>query len=113
MPLVEHILSEQIYQAAGILGFGLYVCAYTLLTCQFLSPKRVSYFVLNLAAASLVMFSLLGAFNLATLLIQMFWIIISIFAIQARLRARRQARRQGDTSFNGVRAATLGQITRA
>ena len=74
------------YDAIGLLGFGLYVLSYFLLTTHRLDSRTSAYFVINLIAASLVLVSLIGAFNLASLLIQVFWIVVSILAIARRYR---------------------------
>ena len=74
------------YDAIGLLGFGLYVMSYVLLTTHRLDSRTSAYFVINLIAASLVLVSLVGAFNLASLLIQVFWIVVSILAIVRRYR---------------------------
>lgn len=82
--------AAQLYDAIGIAGFGLYVLTYGLLTLNRVDSKNLSYFVLNLMAASLVLIGLVGAFNLASALIQVFWISISIFAIVVRIRNRKE-----------------------
>lgn len=79
--LSDHFLFEFI----GVLGFGLYVLNYMLLTLRVLDGHGILYFVLNAAAASMVLVGLMASFNLASVLIQVFWIVISIVAISMRL----------------------------
>ena len=67
--------------------FCIYVLNYGLISFNRLNPACITYFALNLLASSLVLLSLVGAFNLASALIQLFWIVISIAAIALRLRA--------------------------
>ncbi|SFJ34397.1 CBU_0592 family membrane protein [Jannaschia pohangensis] len=73
-------------QILGLVGAGLYVMNYVLLTCRRIDPGRTPYFVVNLVAASFVLLSLSHAFNAAAMVIQSFWITISIYGIAIRLR---------------------------
>jgi len=75
-----------ILEVAGVLGFALYVMNYTLLTCRLLNAEDKLFFVLKGAAAALVLAGLWVSFNLASALIQVFWISISIIGIIIRLR---------------------------
>lgn len=61
---------------------------YTLLTTRILSADDVVYFCVNLAAALLVLASLPGAFNVATLVIQVFFVVVSLCGIVLRLRRK-------------------------
>ena len=75
-------------RAIGVLGFLTYVANYSALSLRVLTSEDVTYFTLNIAAASMVMISLTQEFNLASALIQGFWIIIGAVAIGLRLRRR-------------------------
>ena len=72
----------------GVAGFCLYVINYSLLTLQVLSGKAVSYFVINLCAASCVLVGLWASFNLAAALIQVFFIMMSLIGILLCLSRR-------------------------
>lgn len=102
MPLFES-LPPALFEALGVIGFALYVLSYSLISLHRLDPRGTAYFGMNLAAASLVLVSLTAAFNLASMLIQLFWIAISIAAIT--LRCRRSGRsalaRHPDPVFAG------------
>ncbi|WP_296420669.1 CBU_0592 family membrane protein [Pseudooctadecabacter sp.] len=78
--------SGVVFDVIGVLGFALYVVNYALLTFNKITSQSHLYFWLNLAAASLVLVSLTQAFNLASVLIQLFWIALSLAAIVVRLR---------------------------
>ncbi|WP_299043635.1 hypothetical protein [uncultured Tateyamaria sp.] len=78
-----------IYEVVGILGFALYVMNYGLLTTRCLSGDCLTYFTINLIAASCVLLGLMASFNLASALIQVFWVAMSIVGILIRLRRRR------------------------
>ena len=82
-------IPPNVLETIGVLGFCLYVLNYTLLTLHRVTSHSTTYFIINLAAASMVLLGLSNSFNLASALIQMFWIVISITAIVIRLRAAR------------------------
>ena len=69
----------------GIAGFGLYVLSYMLLTIRAIDSACVLYFTMNLFAASFVLYGLTESFNLASAMIQFFWISISVIGIVLRL----------------------------
>ena len=73
-----------IYESIGVFGFALYVFNYTLLTFRKINSAAPLYFALNLCAASCVLIGLLVSFNLASALIQVFWVAISLTAIGLR-----------------------------
>ncbi len=89
------VSNPQIFEMIGVAGFGLYVLNYTLLTFHKLHSHDAVYFGLNLVAASCVLAGLLVSFNLASAMIQTFWILISFAAIFVRLKARSDAKRGG------------------
>lgn len=85
-------MSPEVYDAIGVAGFGLYVMNYSLLTLDKLRSQHVAYFILNFCAASMVLIGLLHSFNLASALIQVFWIGISTVGIIMRVRRGHIAR---------------------
>lgn len=74
-----------IYEITGVVGFITYITAYALLQAGRLDGNRVGYTLLNLLAASLVLFSLTDQFNLASALIQLSWIAISLWGLSKLL----------------------------
>ena len=88
MEYILGIMSAQSTQAIGIAGFAAYVLSYLMLTLRWISADSTVYFALNLAAARLVLVSLAHSFNLASALIQLLWICISIVGITMRLTRR-------------------------
>lgn len=74
--------------AIGVVGFGLYVLNYTMLTLQRVKSESILYFAINGTAAAMVLIGLMNAFNLAAAMIQVFFICSSAIAILLRLRAR-------------------------
>lgn len=86
--LVSRIPTEVI-DAVGVAGFGLYVTNYVLLTAGRLRSEYITYFALNWCAATMVLIGLTASFNLASALIQVFWIGISTVGIAMRLKRGR------------------------
>lgn len=80
-----------LFDVIGVAGFGLYVMNYALLTFQRVRSDQIAYFAINGAAAIMVLVGLSSAFNLASAMIQVFWIAISAIAIFIRLRRPPQA----------------------
>ena len=77
-------LSPVAYEIIGVVGFGMYVLNYTLLTLRYTSGHDIKYFVINLLAAALVLIGLMSSFNLAAALIQIFWVVMSLIGITLR-----------------------------
>ena len=75
-PLPPHMI-----EFVGVLGFGLYVLNYTLLTTRVISGNSLQFFAANLTAASCVLIGLTVSFNLASALIQIFWVVMSLIGI--------------------------------
>ncbi len=65
----------------GLAGVSFYVLSYFLLQLGKIEGRGIVYVLMNLAAASLVLISLTKDFNLASALIQTFWIVISLIGI--------------------------------
>ncbi|MGB7319013.1 MAG: hypothetical protein WBC85_13695 [Planktotalea sp.] len=85
MDYLLEFASPFVIEMIGVSGFVLYVVNYTLLTLRVLNARHVAYFAINLLAASMVLIGLSVSFNLASAMIQLFWIAISIVAITVRV----------------------------
>ena len=79
-------LSTELCRILGVAGFFTYVVTYAALCLRAITGDCTIYFVGNTLAAALVMISLSADFNLASVLIQGFWICIGLVAIALRLR---------------------------
>jgi hypothetical protein len=97
------VSNPMMFEMIGVGGFGLYVMNYTLLTFHKLHSHDWLYFAINLCAASMVLAGLLVSFNLASAMIQAFWVVISFAAILVRLkhRASRHESRDSRTPARG------------
>lgn len=78
------ITSGHLFQLIGIAGFICYIIGFASLQLGYLDGNSKAYTLWSLAGASLVLTSLIGAFNLASMLIQVSWIIICIVGLIRR-----------------------------
>ena len=67
--------------AVGLLGTILIVLAYFLLQLERVDPRGLSYNVINLVGAACLLVSLIFTFNLASFVIELFWIIASLIGL--------------------------------
>jgi len=84
----------------GLIGFVGYMVSYGLVQGGRLDGNGISYTVLNLVSASLVLVSLITAFNLASALTQITWIVVSAAGL-ARHAQQRGSRYVGRTGRFG------------
>lgn len=84
-------MSYSWYDLAGNIGVLMMVIAYLLLQLERLSSSAVSYLLLNAVGALLVLLSLLFHFNLSAFLMEVFWLLISLFGLAKPLLARTKA----------------------
>ena len=79
------LLDQTLLETIGVCGFLLYVVNYTLITTGLVSSDSVHYFCINFLAAAFVLIGLSSDFNLASALIQSFFIVMSVLGIAIRL----------------------------
>jgi len=70
----------------GYLGAGMYLAAYVLLQLRRGFSETLTYSLINLVAASMVAYSLLFMWNGAAIMIQLMWILISVYGITRCIR---------------------------
>lgn len=73
-----------IFDACGLMGFAAYLGGFGALQFGALDGNGKAYAWINVVAASLVLISLYDAFNLASVLIQVSWIVIGYVGIVRR-----------------------------
>lgn len=101
-------MTVTIWSASGLVGVAFYLAAYGALQFGLLRGSSVTYTVLNLFAAAFVMVSLVEAFNLSSLLIQISWITLSIIGLARIAWSRSQVRfSEEEKSFLGSHFTTL------
>ncbi len=79
----------QIHDAIGVIGVACILLAYALLQTRRATGSDLSYLLLNLAGASLILVSLIYAFNLSAVLMESAWILITVYGLATRKRGRR------------------------
>ena len=77
------------FDLVGTSGVLLMVIAYLLLQLEKLSGSAISYLLLNVAGAALVIISLMFRFNLPAFLMEVFWLLISLYGLMKPLFTRR------------------------
>lgn len=84
-------LLHEIANPLGILGVALVLVAYLLLQMDRMSQDSVSYSMLNVIGSILILYSLYFYWNLASGIIEVAWLIISIYGLfkAYRLRGRK------------------------
>ncbi|WP_037939952.1 CBU_0592 family membrane protein [Sulfurospirillum arcachonense] len=70
-----------IYQIIGFIGMLFIVYAYFLLQSHKVVHSSLKFQILNLTGAILLLISLLVHFNLGSFLIELFWIVITIYGM--------------------------------
>ena len=69
------------YNILGILGAALIIAAYLLLQINRLKPDGAPYLLMNAAGALFIILSLIFSWNLAAFIIEIFWLLISIYGL--------------------------------
>ena len=80
-----------IIDTIGMVGTMLVVLAYFLLQLERTDPKGLAYNMINLVGAILLLFSLCFHFNLASFVIEIFWITASLIGLCKYLRRQHPA----------------------
>jgi hypothetical protein len=74
----------------GLVGVAAIICAYFLIQSEKLSATQPIYSILNLVGASLILFSLFFEWNLSAVIIEVFWIIISVYGLKRGFQSRKK-----------------------
>jgi len=77
-----------LYDILGIGGVAIILMAYLLLQLEKLSVKDWRYSAVNGLGALLILISLFFSFNLASFIIEIAWLLISIFGLFKALSSR-------------------------
>ena len=72
----------------GNIGVVLLMIAYLMLQLNKLRSDELTYSLLNLIGATLIILSLLVNFNLSALLMEVFWVLISFIGIYRYFRLK-------------------------
>lgn len=79
------------FDLVGNVGVLLMVIAYLLLQLEKLSSSATSYLLLNAVGAVMVIISLMFRFNLSAFLMEVFWLLISLYGLAKPLFRRPSA----------------------
>lgn len=74
----------------GIVGVAIVVATYFLLQSEKIDAKGFLYSFLNAFGSLLIMYSLLYNWNLASFIIEFFWILISLYGLRKWYRSKKQ-----------------------
>ena len=69
------------YDFVGSIGVFTIIATYVLLQTERLKSESLAYSVLNGAGASLIVFSLFYSFNFSAFVVELLWVLISIYGI--------------------------------
>jgi predicted membrane protein len=83
-----------IYQWIGFFGMIFIVVAYLLLQTNKYTISSMPYQLLNLVGAILLLISLFVHFNLGSFIIEVFWIIITIYGIIINIKRKKKEKEQ-------------------
>ena len=72
----------------GTIGVLLIVFVYLLLQSDKLDPKGLSYSLTNTIGSVMILYSLMEHWNLASVVIEVFWILISLFGVWRYFRRK-------------------------
>ena len=76
----------------GIIGVALILTTYALLQYEKISPRQPIYSAVNFSGSVFILYSLFHTWNTASVLIEVAWLLISLFGW---IRALRRQRREG------------------
>lgn len=82
---------ELIADIVGMAGTSLVVGAFFLLQLNKVNPKGLLYNLMNLSGALFLLFSLCINFNLASFVIELFWIAASLIGLWQYYQSRKTA----------------------
>jgi len=78
----------RVSEVIGLIGVGITLLAYVLLNLRKLNPRHWSYSGLNAFGSVLIMFSLFYQWNLAAWVMELTWLIVSLYGVYQALRVR-------------------------
>ena len=81
-------MSFQWYDILGSVGVALIIITYLLLQIERLSSTGVLYSTLNALGAFFVIISLMYEFNISAFIVEVFWVLISVFGIVRSVRSK-------------------------
>ena len=77
------------YDILGTIGVAIIILTYVLLQIERLRSDQLAYSLLNAIGAALILVSLYFDFNLPSVVVEFFWLVISLFGIGKYLARRK------------------------
>ena len=87
---MEAKIENLIIDAIGIIGVAIVVATYFLLQSEKIDSKGFLYSFLNAFGSLLIMYSLLYNWNLASFIIEIVWVLISLYGLKKWYRNKKQ-----------------------
>ncbi len=82
-------MEDILFDAVGLIGVVCILLAYYLITVGKLTGKDISYHLINMLGAILLLISLYWTPNLASIVIEICWLAISFYGIYGIVKSRR------------------------
>ena len=83
----------QFHDVVGTLGVGLILLCYFLIQTGKMSAENPYYSILNMLGAMMILLSLYFEFNFASVLIESFWVLISLIGVSRYLSNKKRTER--------------------
>ena len=87
--------------AAAMLGVVMILVTYSLVQLDRMDVKNISYSLFNSLGAGLILVSLTVDFNMAAFIIEMCWLLISLFGIYSSVKKSHQVQNIHDHGPDG------------
>lgn len=92
-------MDKIIADIVGLVGVAGLIYAYFMLNAGKWQSDGWNYMWFNLIAASMILYSLLWSFNLASFIIEIFWISITLYGMYRRITKDKNGDENTDESF--------------
>jgi len=79
-------MTYTLYDFIGNIGIVMILGAYVALQMERMAPGDVRYNLLNLFGAAFILISLIFKFNLSAFLIELAWLLISVYGLSKALK---------------------------
>ncbi len=81
----------ELHEIVGTVGVSLILLCYFLIQTGKMSAENLPYSVINMTGALMILYSLYFEFNFASVLIESFWVLISLIGVTRFLSNRKQS----------------------